>query len=92
MSCFNIFLQEVYKQLELDFRNIPKWAKALEGDWDNVFKKKYYPIKNMQKNKQRDAAFKRFWMSVISSLKNKKYTEQQIIDMDVPEYMFHLYH
>lgn len=92
MSRFNLFLQEVYKQIEFDFRNIPKWAKALESDWDDNFKKKYYPIKNMQKNKQRNAAFKRFWTSVIANLKNKKYTDQQLVDMGVPEYTLHLYH
>jgi hypothetical protein len=92
MNRFHKLLYEVYQQLELDFRDIPKWAKCLGNDWDNTYEKRYYPIRNMQKGKQRDAAFKKFWLSVVLNLRDKGYSKYSIIDMGVPEYIFNLHH
>lgn len=86
---FTILYEETIKQLEFDFRNIPAWARALGTEWDSVFKARYYPIKNMPKGKQRDAAFKKFWLKVVSSLKNKGLDIQRIKDLGIPEYIFY---
>jgi len=89
---FDELYESALKQLELDFRDIPTWAKKLGDDWDNNIKRRYYPIKNMQKGKQRDAAFKKFWLLVVDKLRSKKMTDNEIINAGVPEYIFHLYH
>lgn len=89
---FNILFEETIKQLEFDFRNIPAWAKALGVRWDNEFKNKYYPIKNMPQGKQRDAAFKKFWLRVVGALKSKGLTTQRIKDLGVPEYIFYTHY
>jgi hypothetical protein len=89
---YNTFLESVYKQLELDFRDIPKWAKALGDIWDKIYKSKYYPIKNMKKGKQRDAAFLKFWKNIILELKKAGFNYYQILDMGVPEYALNLHH
>lgn len=88
---FDNLINEVLQQLELDFRNIPAWAKELGDVWDTVFKQRYYPIKNMSKGKQRDAAFKKFWLKVVSTLGGKGVSERKMIDLGVPEYIFNLH-
>lgn len=88
---FNCLINEVLQQLELDFRNIPAWARELGDAWDTVFKQRYYPIKNMSKGKQRDAAFKKFWLNVVSTLEVKGVSERKMIDLGVPEYIFNLH-
>lgn len=85
---FDILFEETIKQLEFDFRNIPAWAKALGKMWENEFRDRYYPIKNMPKGKQRDVAFRKFWTKVINTLKNKSLNVQKIKDLGIPEYMF----
>jgi hypothetical protein len=85
---FDILFEETIKQLEFDFRNIPAWARALGSMWENVFRDRYYPIKNMSKSKQRDAAFRKFWTKVINTLKTKGLNTQKIKELGVPEYMF----
>ena len=89
---FDVLCENVLKQLELDFRDIPVWAKKLGEDWDNEIKRKYYPIKNMQKGKQRDAAFRKFWLLVVNKLRNKQMSDYDIMQAGVPEYIFHLHH
>ena len=88
---FNTLINEVLQQLEIDFRNIPAWAKELGDVWGTTFKQRYYPIKNMSKGKQRDAAFKKFWLKVVSTLEVKGVSKRKMIDLGIPEYIFNLH-
>lgn len=88
---FDAFYESMMNQLEFDFRNIPLWAKQLGSVWDDKIKNSYYSIKNMQKGVRRDAAFKKFWKSVIQILKGKGLSNSRLIALGIPEYMFNLY-
>lgn len=89
---FDVFYESMMNQLELDFRNIPLWAKQLGSDWDAKFKNTYYSIKNMQKGSRRDAAFRKFWSAIIKILKGKGLSNSRLIALGIPEYMFNLYY
>jgi hypothetical protein len=45
----------------------------------------------MSKGKQRDVAFKKFWLKVVSTLGDKGVSERKMIDLGVPEYIFNLH-
>jgi hypothetical protein len=86
---FNKLFNETLQQLEFNFKDIPAWAKALNKDWDTLFKAKYYSIKNIKNERKRNASFRKFWPQVISALKDRGYTKYKIIDLGVPEYAFY---
>jgi hypothetical protein len=88
---FDTYYESMMNQLEFDFRDIPEWAKKLESNWDNKFSKKYFSIKNMEIGSRRNAAFRKFWKSVIEILKGKGLSNSRLIDLGIPEYMFNLY-
>jgi len=89
---FDSFYESMMQQLEFDFRNVPLWAKELGSDWDAKFSNKYYSIKNMEKGSRRDAAFRKFWKTIVNILKGKGLSNSRLIALGIPEYIFNLHH
>jgi len=93
---YDILLEEVHQQLEIDF-DTPQWAqKCNNATFDGTPRSgagwyaHYKNIGKVKNSRNRDIGYREFWKRVVQVLRSKNLNNYQIKDMGVPERYLHL--